>query len=228
MDPSTPPSHQRLLTHLTTTHPSTLARLLEHHASAYDAQSPHLTALTPTSLTIAYTNGSASSYILHSSKTIPLSPPLASLSPPEVEARLLAMDAAAEAVIARGGRSELVIKAYRAPRGWQLVAAVWVACVVGAYALETRGSELLGLGERAGWWYRVGLGTAFWVLVVLHVGESVGVLLPMLWKYNVRVGTGVWWLWVGSHIVEGWGAIMRFRGIVREEEGRRAKEGKEE
>ncbi|MCJ1437479.1 hypothetical protein MMC27_006866 [Xylographa pallens] len=228
------PSHQRLLTHLSTTHPTTLARLLEHHASAFDAQNPHLTALTPTSLTIAYTNGSAASYILHSSKRIPLSPPLASLALADVEARLLAMDAEAEAAIARGGRSELAVTAYRTPQGWQLVAAVWVACVMGAYAVERgagergRVSELLGMGERWGWWYRVGLGTAFWVLVVVHVGESVGVLLPMLWRYNVKVGTRVWWLWVGSHAVEGWGAIMRFRGMVKEEEGRRVKEGKKE
>ncbi|MCJ1379516.1 hypothetical protein MMC17_002617 [Xylographa soralifera] len=222
-------SQKRLLAHLNTTYPDTLARLLEHHATAFDAQQPRLTAITPSSLTIAYTNGSASSFILHSTKNIPLSPPLASLSLPSVEARLLAMDAECEAALERGGRSELAITAYRAPQGWQIIAAAWIACVMGTYAVETFGAEgwrvsgLLGLGERWGWWYGLGLGTAFWLLVVAHVGESAGVMLPLLWKYNVKVGTGLWWLWVGSHAVEGWGAVMRFRGMVREEEERRKK-----
>ncbi|MCJ1284891.1 hypothetical protein MMC26_004228 [Xylographa opegraphella] len=228
------PEHQRLLAHLNTTYPDTLARLLEHHATAFDAQRPRLTALTPSSLSIAYTNGSASSFVLHSTKRIPLSPPLASISLPVVEERLLAMDAECIAAIERGGRSELAVTAYWAPRGWQMVAAVGVACVMVAYAVEYFGgegwrvSELLGLDARAERWCRLGLGTAFGLLVVAHVGESVGIMLPMLWKYNVPVGTGLWWLWVGSHVVEGWGAIMRFREMVREEEGRTVKEGKKE
>ncbi|MCJ1394089.1 hypothetical protein MMC18_006967 [Xylographa bjoerkii] len=228
------PEQQRLLNYINTTYPETLARFLEHYVTAFDAQRPRLTAITPSSLTIAYTNGTASSFILHSSKSIPIDPPLSSLCLPEVEARLLAMDAECEAAIERGGRSELAITEYRAPQGWQIGAAAWIASMMVTYAVETfggegwRASELLGLGQRWGWWYRLGLGVTFWVVVVLHVGESAGIMLPMLWKYNVKVGTGLWWRWVGSHAVEGWGAIVRFRGMVKEEEGRRVKEGKKE
>ena len=144
------------------------------------------------------------------------------------------MDAACLAALERGGRSELAITTYRPPRGWQLVVAVWIAGMMGIYAVEKLAGEgwsvsgLLGLGEGGQWWFGMGLRTAFWLVVVAHVGESVGVMLPLLWRYNVKVGTGRWWLWAGSHAVEGWGAVMRFRGMVREEEGKRAKEGKRE
>ncbi|MCJ1402707.1 hypothetical protein MMC11_005928 [Xylographa trunciseda] len=228
------PEHQQLLKHINTTHPETLARFLEHYATAFDAQRPRLIAITPSSLTIAYTNGTASSFILHSTKSIPLSPPLPSLSIHDVEARLLAMDAECEAAIERGGRSEVALTEYRAPRGLELAAAVFIASVMGAYGVEKFGakgwriSELLGLGERWGGRYKWGLGVTFWVVVVLHVGENAGILLPLLWKYNVKVGTGLWWRWVGSHWVEGWGAIMRLKGMVREAEARRVKEGKKE
>ncbi|MCJ1475577.1 hypothetical protein MMC13_004240 [Lambiella insularis] len=237
MPPSPPPSRSPpsppdpLLSHLSTLTPL-LTRLLATHASAHDAHYVRATALSLTSITLAYRNGDPATFLLHSSYTLPFAPPLASLE--DAEPRLRAMDAESRGRgNERGERSATVIAEWRGPRGWKEGISAGVCGVV--YALYAA-SKFPGiglrewvsgiLGEGTGEWALWGLAVLFWGMLLAHMAESAGLMLPRLRKYNVRVGTRCWVAWVAEHLVEGYPAVQRFDRLVGEVEGRGRKGGK--
>lgn len=55
----------------------------------------------------------------------------------------------------------------------------------------------------------------FYPMVVLHAGEAGYMVLSRLERHSVRWGSGVWWMWVGSAFLEGWGSFVRFDEGVR-------------
>lgn len=60
-------------------------------------------------------------------------------------------------------------------------------------------------------------------MVMLHAAEMVYMERSRLKRHTVRAFGRVWWLWVCSTFVEGYGAFLRFDEIVKEEEEKKAK-----
>lgn len=63
----------------------------------------------------------------------------------------------------------------------------------------------------------------FGPMVLIHVVEASVMHFTRLRPLNVPTGSGLWWKWMASTFVEGYGNFMRIDGWVREEEVRRAK-----
>lgn len=207
----------RIITHMNSDHQESLIRYLQHyaHLSAFSARNAHLTDLTFSSLTI-----------LSSPRTphlIPIDPPMTSWS--DARPRVVAMDAEATSAL---GQSSITVKRYKRPRGFWAV--VWVAAFVTFLAFSRRANFRPGSVLFDGSLYRVPGFAGFcwriqrlviWPMVVLHAGEALYMARGRLERHAVRMFGVVWWLWVGSTFVEGYGASVRFDEVVREEEERR-------
>lgn len=61
-------------------------------------------------------------------------------------------------------------------------------------------------------------------MIVIHVGETVMLDQTRLWKYGVQRGSSLWWKWIGSTMVEGFGAFARIDATVKREEEEAAKQ----
>jgi hypothetical protein len=152
---------------------------------------------------------------------VPISPPLTTLS--DARPRLIEMDTAALAAL---HRRPVRIATYIPPRNFHAV--IFLTCL-STFLLLARGSSsapdsvlAAGMPVFAAFVARVRL----WVLVpmvVVHAVEA-GVMVRRLGGLEVRVGGGVWWLWVGSAFVEGWGSFVRLGRLVEAEEGKGEKE----
>lgn len=51
--------------------------------------------------------------------------------------------------------------------------------------------------------------------VIIHIAETWWLERSRLRKYGVQRGTGLWWKWVGSCLVEGFGTFARIDGTVK-------------
>ena len=60
------------------------------------------------------------------------------------------------------------------------------------------------------------------LILLLHPGETVYMHLRRLRKHTVPTFSGLWWKWILSTLVEGYGAFVRFDRIVAEEERKKA------
>lgn len=229
MDPPKDPDtaiKNRIITHMNTSHQDSLTRYLRHthHLSSFTARNATLHSLTLSSLTISLSpSPNAKKYI------IPILPPLESLT--SARTRLADMDAAACAAL---GLSSITLKKYIPPRGLHLAISILVVLELLIFALlsflppstvHTLFSYIpYAYGEQmAGFAYAV----RPWVLgllFIIHPLEAWYMDRTRLQRYNVPRFGKLWWKWMGSTVVEGFGAFMRVDGWVREEEERRGKE----
>ncbi|KAF2491706.1 hypothetical protein BU16DRAFT_530154 [Lophium mytilinum] len=216
------------LPRLNSDHKASISTILAHLFSAFDAHSILVTALTPTSITVNYANGTPETYLLHSTREIPFSPPLPSLA--DAGARLDQM-AAESRLRPKSGKSSITITEYRLPRGKTLKVALWGALKVLVWPtvriLFMGGNlytDLLGL-VRKEWMYGI---PAFFVIqtMCVHVGSTALVLVPKLHKYNVPFGSAVWWKWCLGNVLGGMTSSWTFDEVVKEEETRRVAEAK--
>ena len=139
------------------------------------------------------------------------------------------------------GLSDTKIDEYVPPRmGWQV--ALFGLCLVSFVSFSPLGAADLG---RDAVHSRVNLLYMFWsvgglvpelsyfahdvatyvfvFIVVAHGGEAGWLAYSRLRKHRVPVGTLVWWQWVLSCYIEGFGAFVRFDRLVREKEQEKAK-----
>jgi hypothetical protein len=181
-----------------------VGRYVEHlkGASSLEARNAKLTDVALDQLTIS--NGTAT-------WRISLEPPMRSMR--DARERLIQMDNNALKAL---NRSDITVKEYRGPRGFHLF--IFVACLTGYTAFLRKqhfapGSLLYGtfhqyipavidtLRES----YPLGL-----VLMVgIHLVEAAGMIRTRLTKHSVPLFSRLWWTWVVSTFIEGFGAFQR-------------------
>jgi hypothetical protein len=225
----------RIIKHMNTEHAESLSLYLRYHSglSAPAAANPKLTDMTYSSLTIASSNGA--------SHDIPLEPPMTSWS--DVRPRVIAMDSDARTALGlpplpsspshsqtpkppSSSPVRVTVTAYDPPTApLHIFMIALVAFFYSCYFLRRAGRILV-----PGTWYWEHVMAHFpaggaegyaWlqerlaVPVVLLHGAETGVMVWRLAGHGVRVGTGLWWKWVGATFLEGAGAHQRFGGVLK-------------
>ncbi|KAI9791809.1 MAG: hypothetical protein M1816_003354 [Peltula sp. TS41687] len=219
---------QRIITHMNEAHNDTLTRYLEHYNRL---PQPTISHATLSDLTLEYMillSGGAPSPDSQSRYYIPFNPPLESWD--DVRERLIAMDHAALAGL---GRSAITVDRYVPPRGFHAV--VMAACVCTYLAFYKQANFLPG-----SWLYDYLLGgvpsfaafgrriqpVLFPVMLAVHTTEAVWLDRSRLRRFNVPRLRKLWWLWMGSNFLEGYGAFQRLDRLVERLEGRKKENGK--
>ncbi|KAI1813083.1 hypothetical protein GGS20DRAFT_554970 [Poronia punctata] len=211
----------RIIAHMNREHTAHLKRYLRAFngltpSAAADAQ---LIDLTLSTLTITSASGK---------HTVPVTPPMKSLA----DARVRLVDMAEQAQ-RKLGLSDVIVSRFQGPRGAGIFSFLGVAFYfVSAVALRlgflSPGTAAWDLIDRY-FPYRGAEGFAWLANALLvpvlgvHVLEAWWMAKSRLAKYGVEAGSGVWVLWVLDTFVEGFPAIVRFDGLVKEE--RAKKEG---
>ncbi|CAG7979223.1 unnamed protein product [Penicillium nalgiovense] len=154
--------------------------------------------------------------------SVPIEPVMKDYS--EARGRMVAMH---KESLKRLGRSEVTLTEYRAPRGIEAV--IFVLCLLFYVTCFQRsnlqpGSDLyeyLGL-QRIPWFPRI-VCILHPYVVAIHIVETIALAVTQLKPLNVPALSGLWWKWVASCFVEGYGSFKRIRQIVKEQ---KAKNGK--
>jgi hypothetical protein len=204
----------RIMSHMNKEHGADLKRYLRafnglSSSAAADAQ---LTDLSLDSLTIKSVSG------VH---TVRISPPMKSLA----DARVCLVDMAQRAQ-EKLGLSDIRIDRFVGPRGFGIASFIGVAFyLVSAAALQL---GLLRPGTAA--WalldkrFPYGAECFAWLtraivvpVLAIHVTEAFWMARSRLAKYGVEAGSALWFMWVSETFIEGYPAMARFDGLVREE-----------
>lgn len=168
--------------------------------------------------------------IIRSPKTrsiIPLEPALRDWS--ELRPRLVAMDGAALAGL---GRSDVVVDAYVAPRGFHAV--VMLACALTFLFFYRRGNFAPGAWQFDAVLHRVPRFATFCAtiqpvlfpgMLATHVAEAVWLHFARLKRYNVPILGRLWCTWFASVFLEGIGGIRRFDALVQKKKTEKARAG---
>ncbi|KAI1117575.1 hypothetical protein F5Y14DRAFT_354407 [Nemania sp. NC0429] len=151
-----------------------------------------------------------------------VSPPMKSLA--DARVRLVDMAARAQEQL---GLSDVRVDRFLGPRGVGLASFVGVA-----FYFVSAAAVASGLVQPGTWVWEV-LDTYFpyygaagyvWVVkaialpvFVLHAAEAWWMARSRLARYGVEAGGALWLMWVLETFVEGYPAILRFDGLVREE-----------
>lgn len=209
---------QRIITHMNNDHQDSLVRYLEHFCrlSSFSARNARLSDITFDHLVISTYAGSA--------HIVPIHPSMTSWS--DARPRVVAMDAEAVAGL---NRSNITVKKYALPTGlmWLHLCLVFVimsifprkenfqpgSLVYDNLFVYTPGFARFCLQMRP---------LTLFLMATFHPGESVYMHLSRLRKHTVPTCSVLWWKWVLSTFVEGYPAFLRFNGIVREEEWKKA------
>ncbi|KAF9885776.1 hypothetical protein FE257_012358 [Aspergillus nanangensis] len=206
-----------ILHHMNTDHQGSLRMYLRVYCqvSSREAESARLEDLTLNDLLLRTASGTR--------YTIPLSPPLKSFA--DARARVVAMH---KECLQKLGLSGVVIKEYRVPRGGHAVA--FAVCLGVMVAFSRRGNFVPG-----SWMYEtLGLQRApqavtlchdyqpwvLWSLIGAHVLEAAVLAVTRLKPHGVSMFGSVWWMWMGSTVIEGVSAWHRFDGMVKEQKAK--------
>lgn len=167
---------------------------------------------------------------------IPLDPPLKSYG--EARERMVQMNAEALQGL---GLSDIKITEYVPPKmGWQM--GMFGLCLICFVSFSPFGSKDLGpeavhsrVNLLYSFWSLGGLvpglsyfahDVAIYVFVfmcVVHGGEASWLAYSRLQKHQVPMFTLVWWQWVLSCFIEGFGSFVRFDRVVKGKEEEKAK-----
>jgi uncharacterized protein DUF2470 len=205
----------RIIAHMNGDHGRELSHYLRHHAglSARSASRPWLKTLSLDKMTIAAGGLSGREFV------VPFDPPMTSFA--EARTRLIAMDAEARAAL---GLSDVYVDKYVAPRGVDAVVFSAVLFYFISYAtvgfVHPGNPGIWGLlnawfpGGASGWrWIVVAI---FWPVVGIHVAEAWWIARSRLHPHGVNPFTPLWWAWIVSTAIEGFGAFKRIDRIVAE------------
>ncbi|KAJ5037980.1 uncharacterized protein L3040_006855 [Drepanopeziza brunnea f. sp. 'multigermtubi'] len=202
----------RIIKHMNEDHAESLSYYLQHYCqlSASAARRCRISAITLSSMTLQTSTGHA--------HTIPFDPPMKSYS--EARARSVQMDRAARAAL---DISPIRITAYEPPRGG-VQAGVFATCLFTIVVLATHRKMVPGTWVYDGplQWFPGGAATfvglarlVFWPFIAIHLFESWWLNRTRLRRYGVEVGTALWWKWIVSCCVEGFGCFQRIDATVR-------------
>ncbi|OJD35947.1 integral membrane [Diplodia corticola] len=207
---------QRIVSHMNADHQDSVARYLEHYCnvSSFTARKARLTDMSLGSLTIEA--GSRKF-------TIPLEPPMQAWR--EARERVIQMD---RDCLAGLGRSDITVKQYTRPRGAHAV--IFVVCALTDVLVSRRANALPGsfiythvLSYSPGFASFVAQvqPVVLALMIGIHVVEA-SIMARRLQRHNVAQLSGLWWLWVASCFIEGFGALQRVDALVHQ--GRREKD----
>ncbi|KAJ5503512.1 hypothetical protein N7463_006386 [Penicillium fimorum] len=204
-----------IIKHMNADHQDSLALFLQAYCgiTSTQAKNAQLEELTTSNLIIA-SHGTRYS--------VPIEPEMKNYS--EARGRMVAMH---KDSLKRLGRSEITLTEYRAPRG--IHAVIFGLCFLLYVTCFQRNNlhpgsalyEYLGL-QRVPWLPRFVYIIQPYV-VAIHVFETVALAVTVLKPLNVPVLSGLWWKWIVSCSVEGYGSFVRIKKFVKEQ---KAKNGK--
>ena len=210
---------ERIIKHMNADHQDSLVRYLEHFCSlpSSAARNAKLDNVTLNSFTVLSTNGSA--------HIVQIQPPMASLS--EARSRAVAMDAEA---IKSLQRSDITVKRYVRPHGWTTV--VFMLSVLGFLWFSRRSNFLPGsmlydnllqyMPRYAKLCYKY-QPLAIIAMDVIHGTEATYMAVGRLRRHSVPTFSRLWWTWVASTFIEGYGAFTRFDNLVKDEREKKEK-----
>ena len=195
-------AQNRIITHMNNDHSDSVLRYLRHYrgVSSFSARNARLISITFKDMTIE----SSSFPTMTHQHTIPLDPPLKAWT--EARARLVDMDGACKGL----GCSTVTVKRYAPPTTLQ---AVLFGLFSLAYSvLCQRANSLLGsFCQDLLFKYIPGF------IGVVHVGEALHLAITRLEKHTVPTFSWLWWQWIASILIEGFGTRIRFDRLVKEE-----------
>lgn len=207
-----------VIQHMNANHQDSLVLYLQAycHVSARDSKSAQLEDISLSDLVISADGVRYSVPIID--------PPMKSLS--ETRSRVVAMY---QDSLQRLGFSDIPIKEYRAPRGHHLV--IFTVCLATYIGFARRSNFLPGsiLYESLGL-EKVPSFTQFCydiqplllpAMVGIHVLEAGLLAVVRLRRHRVPFLSGVWFAWMASTFIEGFGAFQRTSQMVKEERTKR-------
>ena len=205
----------RIIKHLNADHQPSLSYFLQHYnsLSSFEARSPILTDITFDVLTFRTSGGNTS--------TIPLYPPMKSWS--EARTRTVEMDRVSRAALRI---SPIAITEYEWPRSIFHVT-VFGLCMLTMVVFLTKQWVIPGtfVYDTVLPWWPGGPEWFLWIsktiaipVLLIHVTEAVWLDQTRLWKYGVERGSGLWWKWMASALVEGFGTFARIDATVKRKE----------
>ncbi|KAL8906187.1 MAG: hypothetical protein Q9171_006370 [Xanthocarpia ochracea] len=215
-------AEDRIITHMNANHQDSLIRYLRHthRLSSFRARNAHLTSVSYSSLTISTSPTSTPNPHTY---LIPFDPPMTSYT--EARTRLASLDAAATSAL---NVSPLTLKKYIRPRGFQ--AAIFILVIIFFLLFPRRANFLPGAyvydlvssnwryGESVMWFCFIIQPVYITLVLSIHIVEMIYMERSRLRKYNVPRFGGLWWAWIASTFVEGWGAFVRVDKLMREKE----------
>jgi hypothetical protein len=200
-------SKQRIIKHMNGDHADSLSLYLQHYCklSARTARGAVMTDISLSAMAFRTTDGKT--------HTIPLKPPMTSYA--EARTRSVDMDREARSAL---DLSSIRITSYLPPRK-PVHVFVFGICSVMYIVFATKHKLVPGTwfydnillywpgGPEAYLWF---LKTIFFPVLAIHFGEVFLLDRTRLRKYGIQRGTLLWWKWVGSNFIEGYGAFQRF------------------
>lgn len=208
---------QFIISHMNADHRDSLALYLQAYCniSAGDAKSARLVDISLSDLVISADSVRYS---------VPINPPMKNFS--ETRARVVSMY---KDSLQRLGLSDISITEYRAPRGLHVF--VFGVCLATYIGFSRRSNfvpgsimyETLGLEKVPGFTqfcYKI-QPWLFSGMVGIHLLESVGLAMLRLKPHRVPFLSGLWFAWVSSTFIEGFGAWQRTGQMVKEEQAKR-------
>ncbi|RDW75793.1 hypothetical protein BP5796_06614 [Coleophoma crateriformis] len=205
-DPKAEAAKARIISHMNADHQTSLSYYLRHYAqlSASQARKPSMLDISMDSMTLQTAAGEK--------HTIAINPPMASWA----DARLRAVDMDKEAREALGIDS-IRITAYEPPTT-PIHIFVFTACALTAILFILSSKIVPGTtfydsvlpyfpgGPKVFVWLVKRL--AFPVLLI-HIAETYFLDKTRLTRYGVERGSALWWQWVASCFIEGFGCFQR-------------------
>lgn len=158
--------------------------------------------------------------------SIPLDPPMTDWK--EARERMVRMDR--EAVTGLG-RSDITVKEYRPPKGFHAV--VFFASLATFLTLFTRRNLVPGsllyeyllrhVPSFATFLYKI-QPLVFYPMLAIHLSEAFYMGTTRLSKHSIPRLSRLWWTWLVSNFIEGYGAFQRLDRIVNEKRAEKEKQ----
>lgn len=205
-DPKADAAKARIISHMNADHSLSLSYYLRHYAqlSASQARKPSMLDISFDSMTLQTAAGKK--------HTIPINPPMNSWA----DARLRAVDMDREAREGLGIDS-IRITAYEPPKTpFHIFVFTTCACVVIIFTASSKIVPGTMFYDEVLPYFPGGPEVFLWLakklalpVLFIHIAETYYLEKTRLWKYGVERGSALWWKWIASCFVEGFGCFQR-------------------
>jgi hypothetical protein len=202
---------QRIIKHMNNDHADSLSLYLQHYSklSARSARGAIMTDISLSAMTFQTTDGKT--------HTIPLKPPMISFA--DARTRSVDMDREARSAL---NVSSIKLTSYLPPRKPEHII-VFALCSMAYINFATKHLMVPGTlyyDKVLPWWpggpegYLWTVDKVFWPMLAIHFTEAFLLDRTKLRKYGVERGSSLWWKWMVSVFIEGWGCWKRIDAEV--------------
>ena len=203
---------QRIITHMNNDHADSLSLYLQHYSklSARTAKGAVMTDISLSAMTFQATDGKT--------HIIPLKPPMKSFA--DARTRSVDMDREARSAL---DISPIKLTSYLPPRKPAHII-VFSLCAMAYINFATKHLMVPGTlfyDKILLWWpggpeAYIGLvNKVFYPMLAIHFTEAFLLDRTRLRKYGVERGSALWWKWMASVFIEGWGCWDRIAAEVK-------------